>query len=600
MAGYIFGGDTGLSYQDMVRQRERAQQMQQQAAQAEGPGAGFNILANGFAAHILNKRANAAETKGREGAETAFQNATGGGALAQLFQQGLAGPTQVQSQPSGVAGAFEGAAASSGQFPASLIQSESGGNWSALNSEGYGGRLQFGKDRLADAARAGVIPAGMTGAQFSQLPPEQQQAVESWHFADIDQQAQRMGLDKFVGQNVGGVNVTQDAIRGMAHLGGIGGAAKFLQSGGQYNPADSNGTSLRDYGQRHGGGQGGQAARQPAAMGGANVPAVMEALANPYLNDGQRSVLSMILQDSIQQRNAAQAAEMAARKPVNLTTFTGPDGAVYSFNPSTGEKSALTDPKDPSLAGNSAEVQALKWRAEQAGLQPGTPEYEAFMLSGGRPDGEVPAAFRALHLQALAAGLDEGSPEYKSFMATRGAGLAAEARATGAAAGQAQASAEGDYETAQNALDLIDSIRNDPNRSRGTGKSAIFNGIPGTAGYDFQQKVEQAKGGAFLTAIQTMKGLGALSNNEGAAATQAVTRMNTASTEAGFLEALDDYEKIVRQGQERAQRNGGGPALAAPIAAKAAAYPNADQFGFGGGAPAEQSDDDYLKSLGLE
>lgn len=316
MAGYIFGGDTGLSYEEMVRQRERAQQMQQQAGQAEGPGAGFNVLANGFASHILNKRANAAEAKGREGADTAFQNATGGGVLAQLFQQNLAGQPQEQAQPSGVAGAFEGAAASSGQFPASLVQTESGGNWKALNKEGYGGRLQFGAARLADAARAGVIPQGMSGAQFSQLPPAQQQAVENWHFSDIDQQAQRMGLDRYIGQNVGGVNVTQDAIRGMAHLGGIGGAAKFLQSGGQYNPADSNGTSLRDYGQRHGGGQrGGQAAPQAASMGGTNIPAIMEALANPYLDEGKRSVLSILLQDSIQQRNAAQTREMQMQDP---------------------------------------------------------------------------------------------------------------------------------------------------------------------------------------------------------------------------------------------------------------------------------------------
>ncbi|WP_323716865.1 hypothetical protein [Paracoccus aminovorans] len=86
----------------------------------------------------------------------------------------------------------------------------------------------------------------MTGAQFSQLPPEQQQAVEQWHFADIERQAQRMGLNSSIGQTV-------DGIRAMAQLGGIGGAAKFLQSDGQYNPADSNGTHLSDYTMKYGG-----------------------------------------------------------------------------------------------------------------------------------------------------------------------------------------------------------------------------------------------------------------------------------------------------------------------------------------------------------
>jgi len=33
----------------------------------------------------------------------------------------------------------------------------------------------------------------------------------------------------------------------VAHLGGKNGMRKFLQTGGKYNPEDSNGTSLSDY-----------------------------------------------------------------------------------------------------------------------------------------------------------------------------------------------------------------------------------------------------------------------------------------------------------------------------------------------------------------
>lgn len=137
--------------------------------------------------------------------------------------------------------------------PASLVANESGGNWNALNDEGYGGRLQFGADRLADAAKAGIIPAGITGADFSRMPPQQQLAVENWHFADIDRQAQANGLDKYYGQTINGVTINPQSIRSMAHIGGFDGAKKFIESGGQYNPKDSNGTSLRDYGIKHGG-----------------------------------------------------------------------------------------------------------------------------------------------------------------------------------------------------------------------------------------------------------------------------------------------------------------------------------------------------------
>lgn len=119
--------------------------------------------------------------------------------------------------------------------------------------------------------------------------------------------------------------------------------------------------------------------------------------------------------------------------------------------------------------------------------------------------------------------------------------------------GEATASAPGDIQAGQNALDLIGSIRDDPNRGIGTGISSVGNRIPATPGYDFQTKVDQAKSGAFLSAIEQMRGLGALSNAEGQTATAAVTRMNTATSEREFLAALSDYEKIIKQGIGRAQ-----------------------------------------------
>lgn len=123
----------------------------------------------------------------------------------------------------------------------------------------------------------------------------------------------------------------------------------------------------------------------------------------------------------------------------------------------------------------------------------------------------------------------------------------------GSANGKAVAAAPGDLQAAQNAIDMVESIRNDPNKGWGTGFTSIFNSIPGSSGKGFQKKVDQATSGAFLTAIQQMRGLGSLSNAEGGAATDAVNRMDTATREEDFNAALDDYEKIVRQGAARAQ-----------------------------------------------
>jgi hypothetical protein len=138
----------------------------------------------------------------------------------------------------------------------------------------------------------------------------------------------------------------------------------------------------------------------------------------------------------------------------------------------------------------------------------------------------------------------------------------------GSATGKAIAAAPGDLQAGQNAKDLITQLKTDPNREQGTGFSAVLgNSIPATSGYDYQNKVDQAKSGAFLTAIQQMRGLGSLSNAEGGAATAAVTRMNTATSEEAFLKALDDYEKIIDQGIARAQarlQQGGGQVQAPP------------------------------------
>lgn len=106
------------------------------------------------------------------------------------------------------------------------------------------------------------------------------------------------------------------------------------------------------------------------------------------------------------------------------------------------------------------------------------------------------------------------------------------------------------------ALGLVDQIRNHPELPWATGRAAAF-GMndprlnPQRAA--FQDLVDQSKGGAFLTAIQQLQGMGALSNAEGATATAAMNRINTAVEKDDFLKALEDYEAIVKKGMARAE-----------------------------------------------
>lgn len=142
----------------------------------------------------------------------------------------------------------------SANVPRSLITTESSGNWGATNTLGYRGLLQFGPARFADAVKAGVVPQGMSFEAWGSDTPAGRAAqaqAYNWHFNDIDNRIRAAGYDKLLGQNIGGVPLTMDAMRSMAHLGGFGGLSSFIKSNGADNRSDAYGTSLAGYGRTH-------------------------------------------------------------------------------------------------------------------------------------------------------------------------------------------------------------------------------------------------------------------------------------------------------------------------------------------------------------
>ena len=138
-------------------------------------------------------------------------------------------------------------------------------------------------------------------------------------------------------------------------------------------------------------------------------------------------------------------------------------------------------------------------------------------------------------------------------------GLGEEASAAGArgteigkAQGAAIVGAPIDVAAADTTLQYISEIRTHPGLDVGTGGTSVFNAIPGTPGFDFQTRLDQLLSGGFLTAIDQLRGMGALSNAEGQTATRAISRMNAATSKPEFLDALAAYESEVRKGRERA------------------------------------------------
>ena len=135
-------------------------------------------------------------------------------------------------------------------FRDALRQSESSGNYGAVNRQGYTGAYQFGRDRLEDYIKE-------TGESFSmeefRQNPKLQERVQGWHERDIMKFIEANNLNEYYGKEVGGVSITPTALLGMAHLGGKSGMRLFLETAGQYNPSDAQGTSLSDYGRKFSG-----------------------------------------------------------------------------------------------------------------------------------------------------------------------------------------------------------------------------------------------------------------------------------------------------------------------------------------------------------
>ena len=145
---------------------------------------------------------------------------------------------------------------------------ESGNQPGAVNSQGYSGLYQMGKKAMLSAGVYQPAPnenmedntnwqgtinvpgaGGMTRAQWLQNPQAQGLTFQA-HMANLDREITSRGLDKYIGQTVNGVPITQDTLRSMMHGGGPAGVQKFLESRGTYNPADSNGTNLASFGNR--------------------------------------------------------------------------------------------------------------------------------------------------------------------------------------------------------------------------------------------------------------------------------------------------------------------------------------------------------------
>lgn len=114
-----------------------------------------------------------------------------------------------------------------------------------------------------------------------------------------------------------------------------------------------------------------------------------------------------------------------------------------------------------------------------------------------------------------------------------------------------QSTKQASLANAQDAVALIDRLQNHPGFKAAVGASLTPGFIPATDRKGAEAIIEQLKGQAFLNAIQQLRGLGALSDAEGAKLQQAAARLNADQSEEDFKQALNEYKAIVQQGIDR-------------------------------------------------
>ena len=129
-------------------------------------------------------------------------------------------------------------------FKEALAFKESGGNYFSVNTFGYLGKYQFGKETLK------MIGINNT-EQFLNNPKLQEKAFIA--NAARNKWILRKDIKSFVGKRINGIIVTESGILASAHLAGAGNVKKYLRSYGLDNFADGYGTTIEYYMKRFSG-----------------------------------------------------------------------------------------------------------------------------------------------------------------------------------------------------------------------------------------------------------------------------------------------------------------------------------------------------------
>jgi hypothetical protein len=557
MQNFIFGGNTPWSYDQLQRQRQVADAMAASLGTPKNVGEGLAAVGKALAVRGINRRADKEEAAQRD----AFDAKWG-----QLFGGGSAMPVSAPQMASAPARESAFATPNPAGLPPSVVQAvdrvdpQIPTDFAKIEQTyglpaGYLDRVYtIESGRNPDAQNPNSSAGG--GFQFIDSTAQEYGLTDKRNLAASADAAARLAADNKAALTRALGREPTAAELYLAHQQGGGGASALLsnpnaravdvvgQDAVMLNGGDPNMTA-GDFAGKWTGKFGGQ------SSGGQqmNIGALAELAGSPYASPSQKAVANALLQQQMQANDPMARIELE-RAQLELQQM-----------------------RDGGGEGVPDAVRSRLMLAQEAGLQPGTPEYQSYVATGQLPtpgggsefglnpvygtdaDGNVVVMQLGKDGTAVATRLPEGvTPDLAVKTAEQERG-----KIEGQAAGQAITGASSAVAKADITLDLINQIKTDPTLPSITGivQGNIPAGTPlvggGQAGADLNVKIEQLKGRVFLEAFESLKGAGQITEREGAAAQAALARLDRAQSPDAYQQALAELETIVRTARDRAQ-----------------------------------------------
>jgi hypothetical protein len=255
--------------------------------------------------------------------------------------------------------------------------------------------------------------------------------------------------------------------------------------------------------------------------------------------------------------------ELAKTGADKLTTEVGGNGNYWSFNTASGQ---MED------TGVKAPAAKINGEGGAQGVQSVHIDQTSGRATAVMRDGSIKdLGFQPVQTQVMSVGgvptivsKIPGSSSEQIVPLSEVAGneaAVASAQVQGKAQGQAAFDLPGIEFRSQTAINSINDLKS-RNIGQRFGLQGKLYAIPGTEGADVQSLVRQVTSQAFLNAFDQLRGAGAITEREGQAATEAITRLQNQDISVGeALKAMNELQRYYRNGIQVARNK----AVKAPV-----------------------------------